>query len=115
MNMTRFANRLGALLLAAAMAAALLCPTALAEAASGWQEIDGRMQHFGADGTAHETQTVDTRTCTTDGYALTTCKTCGATYRGALLHYTGHTWDAQHVCTRCGTQGRNIALSLIHI
>ena len=109
MNMTRFANRLGALLLAAAMAAALLCPTALAEAASGWQEIDGRMQHFGADGTAHETQTVDTRTCTTDGYALTTCKTCGATYRGALLHYTGHTWDAQHVCTRCGTQGRNIA------
>lgn len=109
MNTTRFANRLGAFLLVLALAVVLLCPTALAEAASGWQEIDGKMQHFGADGTAHETQTVDTRTCTTDGYALTTCKTCGATHRGALLHYTGHTWDTQYVCTRCGTRGRNIA------
>lgn len=79
------------------------------EYATGWQQLGDKMYHFGDDGIAHETETVDTRTCTTSGYYLTTCKTCGATYRGAALWYEGHDWDENHVCTKCGTKGKNIA------
>lgn len=67
------------------------------------------MYHFGDNGIAHVTETVDTRTCTTNGYYLTTCKDCGASYRGATIWYEGHSWDENHVCTKCGTKGKNIA------
>lgn len=76
---------------------------------TGWQQLGDKMYHFGDDGIAHVTETVDTRTCTTNGYYLTTCKTCGASYRGAAIWYEGHSWDENHVCTKCGTQGKNIA------
>ena len=76
---------------------------------TGWQQLGDKMYHFGDDGIAHVTETVDTRTCTTNGYYLTTCKTCGASYRGAAMWYEGHSWDENHVCTKCGTQGKNIA------
>ncbi len=79
------------------------------EYATGWRQLGDKMYHFGDDGIAHETETVDTRTCTTSGYYLTTCKTCGATYRGAALWYEGHDWDDNYVCTKCGTKGKNIA------
>ena len=162
---THFANRLRALLLAAALASALICPQALAadavgsgcahghtlttcrggksvcavcgetvdlraaqytgwltvegtadrmyflsgEYVTGWQQLDGGTYHFGDDGIVHVTETVDTRTCTTNGYALTTCRTCGESCRSAVLRYAGHSWDADHVCTKCGTRGKNIA------
>ena len=76
---------------------------------TGWQQLGDKMYHFGDDGVAHVTETVDTRTCTTNGYYLTTCKDCGASYRGATIWYEGHSWDENHVCTKCGTQGKNIA------
>ena len=76
---------------------------------TGWQQLGDKMYHFGDDGIAHVTETVDTRTCTTNGYYLTTCKDCGASYRGAAMWYEGHSWDENHVCTKCGTQGKNIA------
>lgn len=76
---------------------------------TGWQQLGDKMYHFGDDGIAHVTETVDTRTCTTNGYYLTTCKTCGASYRGAAIWYEGHSWDENHVCTKCGTKGKNIA------
>ena len=76
---------------------------------TGWQQLGDKMYHFGGNGIAHVTETVDTRTCTTNGYYLTTCKTCGESYRGAALWYEGHSWDDNHVCTKCGKQGKNIA------
>lgn len=76
---------------------------------TGWQQLGDKMYHFGDDGVAHVTETVDTRTCTTNGYYLTTCKDCGASYRGATIWYEGHSWDENHVCTKCGTKGKNIA------
>ena len=76
---------------------------------TGWQQLGDKMYHFGDNGIAHVTETVDTRTCTTNGYYLTTCKDCGASYRGATIWYEGHSWDENHVCTKCGTQGKNIA------
>lgn len=76
---------------------------------TGWQQLGDKMYHFGDDGIAHVTETVDTRTCTTNGYYLTTCKDCGASYRGAAIWYEGHSWDENHVCTKCGTKGKNIA------
>ena len=79
------------------------------EHVTGWQQLDGGTYHFDDDGIVHDTETVDTRTCTTNGYAITTCRTCGETCRSAVLRYAGHSWDADHVCTKCGTQGTNIA------
>lgn len=76
---------------------------------TGWQQLGDKMYHFGDNGIAHVTETVDTRTCTTNGYYLTTCKDCGASYRGATIWYEGHSWDENHVCTKCGTKGKNIA------
>lgn len=76
---------------------------------TGWQQLGDKMYHFGDDGIAHVTETVDTRTCTTNGYYLTTCKDCGASYRGATIWYEGHSWDENHVCMKCGTKGKNIA------
>ena len=80
---------------------------------TGWQQIGEKMYHFGDDGIAHETETVDTRTCTTTGYYLTTCKTCHATYRGAALWYEGHDWDENHVCTKCGFVGKDISKAVV--
>lgn len=79
------------------------------EHVTGWQQLDGGTYHFDDDGIVHDTETLDTRTCTTNGYAITTCRTCGETCRSAVLRYAGHSWDADHVCTKCGTQGKNIA------
>lgn len=41
---------------------------------TGWQQIGEKMYHFGDDGIAHVTETVDTRTCTKYGWLETTCK-----------------------------------------
>ena len=79
------------------------------EHVTGWQQLDGGTYHFDDNGIVHDTETVDTRTCTTNGYAITTCRTCGETCRSVVLRYAGHSWDADHVCTKCGTQGKNIA------
>ena len=80
---------------------------------TGWQQIGEEMHHFGDDGIAHVTETVDTRTCTKYGWLLTTCKTCGATTHGASLWPEGHKWDDNHVCTKCGFVGRDISKATV--
>ena len=75
----------------------------------GWQQIGEEMHHFGDDGIAHVTETVDTRTCTKYGWLETTCKTCGAVHHSASLWPEGHKWDDNHVCTKCGFVGRDIS------
>lgn len=80
---------------------------------TGWQQIGEKMHHFGDDGIAHVTETVDTRTCTKYGWLLTTCKTCGATTHGASLWPEGHKWDDNHVCTKCGFVGRDISKATV--
>lgn len=76
---------------------------------TGWQQIGEKMHHFGDDGIAHVTETVDTRTCTKYGWLETTCKTCGAVHHSASLWPEGHKWDDNHVCTKCGFVGRDIS------
>ena len=38
------------------------------EHVTGWQQLDGGTYHFDDDGIVHDTETVDTRTCTTNGH-----------------------------------------------
>ena len=37
------------------------------EHVTGWQQLDGGTYHFDDNGIVHDTETVDTRTCTTNG------------------------------------------------
>ena len=80
---------------------------------TGWQQIGEKMHHFGDDGIAHVTETVDTRTCTKYGWLETTCKTCGAVHHSASLWPEGHKWDDNHVCTKCGFVGRDISKATV--
>lgn len=80
---------------------------------TGWQQIGEEMHHFGDDGIAHVTETVDTRTCTQYGWLETTCKTCGAVHHSASLWPEGHKWDDNHVCTKCGFVGRDISKATV--
>lgn len=80
---------------------------------TGWQQIGEKMHHFGDDGIAHVTETVDTRTCTQYGWLETTCKTCGAVHHSASLWPEGHKWDDNHVCTKCGFVGRDISKATV--
>lgn len=80
---------------------------------TGWQQIGEKMYHFGDDGIAHVTETVDTRTCTKYGWLETTCKTCGAVHHSASLWPEGHKWDDNHVCTKCGFVGRDISKATV--
>ena len=77
---------------------------------TGWFAYGEDILHAGPDGIIHETETVDTATCTENGYLMSTCKECDAApYRGAATWAKGHTWDDDHVCTVCGTKGIDIA------
>lgn len=80
---------------------------------TGWQQIGEKMHHFGDDGIAHVTETVDTRTCTKYGWLETTCKTCHAVHHSASLWPEGHKWDDNHVCTKCGFVGRDISKATV--
>lgn len=80
---------------------------------TGWQQIGEKMHHFGDDGIAHVTETVDTRTCTQYGWLETTCKTCHAVHHSASLWPEGHKWDDNHVCTKCGFVGRDISKATV--
>lgn len=71
---------------------------------TGWFTWLEDICHAGEDGILHETKTEDTATCTEDGHLISTCE-CGETYKGAYTYSKGHTWDADHVCTVCGTKG----------
>ena len=67
--------------------------------------------HSCADGYAYVTTASDSRTCVTGGYTTYTCPTCKATDKSDFQLPEGHDWDANHVCTICGTKGIDIASS----
>ena len=75
---------------------------------TGWQTIGEDTYHFGEDGIKHETESVNSTTCTEHGYIITTCKDDGETYQSEELNPTGHDWDENHVCKVCGTKGTDI-------
>ena len=76
---------------------------------TGWITWGEVTYHAGDDGILHETTTRDTRTCTTNGYIVTTCATCNVETRSEALWAEGHKWDEDHVCTVCDTVGINMA------
>ena len=77
---------------------------------TGWIAYGEAMVHAGADGFLHETETVNTATCMKNGHWTSTCKECDVDpYVGEATWAKGHTWDENHVCTVCGTEGIDIA------
>lgn len=74
------------------------------------QIIDDRY-HSCADGYAYKTTESNSRTCVVGGYTTYTCPTCKATDKSDFQLPEGHDWDANHVCTICGTKGIDIASS----
>lgn len=74
-----------------------------------WFPYGTEICHAGPDGILHETVTTDTATCTKNGHITAKCKTCNQTYTGAATWAKGHSWDANHVCTVCGTKGIDIS------
>ena len=82
---------------------------------TGWFTIGTTTYHFSDEGIMHETETVDTRTCTQSGALVTTCLVCGAKQSSAALWPEGHNWDDDHVCTKCGTVGRDIANATLKV
>lgn len=76
---------------------------------TGWFNIGEDHRHADKDGVLHEVTATDNRTCITSGTIEYTCQTCGATDVSEEQWFNGHTWDANHVCTVCGTQGLDIA------
>jgi hypothetical protein len=65
--------------------------------------------HSDSKGYAHQATSGNTLTCTKSGYAVYSCEVCNVTQQtGSLLLPPGHEWDEEHVCTVCGTVGKNI-------
>ena len=71
---------------------------------TGWFTLGEDILHAGDDGLLHKSQTVDTATCLENGYLKSVCE-CSEVYQGNATWAKGHTWDENHVCTVCGTEG----------
>ena len=76
---------------------------------TGWFTIGTTTYHFSDEGIMHETTTVDTRTCTKSGALITTCNVCHAQQSSQSLWPEGHKWNSEHICTKCGTVGKDIS------
>ena len=76
----------------------------------GWFSVGENRYHSGEDGRVHSgVDAVNTTTCTQDGRWEYTCEECGEQDFGQTLWSEGHNWDDDHVCSKCGTVGINIA------
>ena len=82
---------------------------------TGWFTIGTTTYHFSDEGIMHETTTVDTRTCTKSGALVTTCNVCHAQQSSQSLWPEGHNWDSEHVCTKCGTVGKDISKAELQV
>lgn len=71
---------------------------------TGWFPLGEDICHAGDDGLIHKSETVDTATCLENGYLKSVCE-CNEVYQGNATWAKGHTWDENHVCTVCGTEG----------
>ena len=65
--------------------------------------------HSCADGYAYVTVRTDERTCIKGGRTTDTCPACDAKNVSQFLYPLGHEWDNNHVCSKCGYVGINIA------
>lgn len=75
----------------------------------GWFAVGEDICHTSDNGILHDTVTTDTATCLENGRLTAHCNTCGENYLGAGTWSKGHTWDENHMCTVCGTEGIDIA------
>ncbi len=65
--------------------------------------------HSDVTGYAHVAEVGSDITCTRGGHQIYKCSACGVQEQvGQFIMPKGHTWDADHVCTVCGTVGKNI-------
>ena len=65
--------------------------------------------HSCADGYAYVTVRTDERTCIKGDRTTDTCPACDAKNVSQFLYPLGHEWDNNHVCSKCGYVGINIA------
>ena len=80
---------------------------------TGGVPVKGKFTPMGADvyhsdnqGYAHKAVVGTNITCTKGGHATYTCETCRfSQIVGDFIMPSGHTWDEDHVCTKCGFKG----------
>lgn len=80
---------------------------------TGGVPVKGKFTPMGADvyhsdnqGYAHKAVVGTNVTCTKGGHATYTCETCRfSQIVGDFIMPSGHTWDEDHVCTKCGFKG----------
>lgn len=77
--------------------------------------------HAGENGLLHETETINTAQCWSDGYLGCLCRDCNTFYQLTAARRQGHDYDENHVCKRkvfdmdtftwtvCGHHGKDIA------
>ena len=70
-----------------------------------------RFDVFLALGDHNYTATVTAPTCTAQGYTTHTCAVCGDSYADTYTAATGHTYNANGVCTSCGASAQTYVLA----
>ena len=80
----------------------------------GWTpELNGKYYHYHSDGYVYEGTFKRNTTCIKGAWPTYTCHTCNTVTRAASYAFPdGHTWDANHKCTICGTVGIDITKAL---
>lgn len=81
---------------------------------TGWFDVGEERFHTGEDGILHTVTATDNRTCVVSNTITYTCS-CGEKTESELLWFEGHNWDANHVCTKCGYHGHDIANATLQI
>ena len=66
---------------------------------------------FLALGDHNYTTSVTAPTCTAQGYTTHTCSVCGDSYNDTFTAATGHTYNANGVCTVCGAAAQTFVLA----
>ena len=84
---------------------------------TGWLVWGDEMLHAGADGALHSVKTTHTYRCTLYDQSgrkrydfISGRCACGEKFTGSAMWPAGHVWDENHVCTVCGTQGKDVSL-----
>lgn len=72
-----------------------------------------KIYHSCESGYAYETVHTDERTCVTGGRTIDTCPECGAKDQSQFLYPEGHDWNDDHVCSKCGFHGIDIASNAV--
>ncbi|MBR5283517.1 MAG: phosphodiester glycosidase family protein, partial [Clostridia bacterium] len=78
---------------------------------TGWtNELNGSYYHYHEDGYIYKATFKMNTTCIKGGWPTYTCHDCGKVERAKSYAFpNGHTWDANHKCTVCGTVGIDIS------